>query len=315
VSALNYQPQVLRLQTNHDYCKRLPLDLCGDIMRTVKPLATHSVRMAVEGSSVARGTRPNWLDSASDIRFIDYSSEGEDTLLHVEVPKLGEAAHELYEQIELWDTKPAPEATAIDVFGQVISEVAAGNPESVWFDQPLLERLKQLGNLFSDQLLSLRLPRDGIAINKRVVQNAAQLSDRTPAPRQVRVVGVLDMIRHSTRSFGLKMPDGSEVHGVLENLEQVDSLRHLFGKPALVLGKAVYRPSGTLLRIDAQAVEDGDGQPALFAKVPPPRSRKPPVPRRVPSGQGWSGFSAFFGEWPGEETDEEWQEMLSELRR
>ena len=315
MSALNYQPQVLRLQTNHDYCKRLPLDLCGDIMRTVKPLTTQSVRMAVEGSSVARGARPNWLDSASDIRFVDYSSEGEDTLLHVEVPRLGEAAHEIYEQGELWDTKPAAEATAIDVFGQVISEVAAANPESVWFDRPLLARLKQLGKLFSEHLLSLRLPRDSVTVDKRVVQNAAQLSDRTPAPRQVRVVGVLDMIRHSTRSFALKMPDGAEVHGVVENLEQVDSLRHLFGKPALVLGKAVYRPSGTLLRIDAQAVENGEGQPVLFAKVPPPRSRKPPLPRRVASGKGWSGLSAFFGKWPGEETDEEWQEMLSELRR
>jgi hypothetical protein len=122
------------------------------------------------------------------------------------------------------------------------------------------------------------------------------------------------MIRHSTRSFGLKMENGSEVHGVVESSEQVESLRRIFGKPALVLGKAVYRPSGTLLRIDAQAVESGDGQPALFAKVPPPRSRKPPAPRRVAAGQGWSGLSAFFGKWPGNETDEEWEEMLSQLK-
>jgi hypothetical protein len=315
VSALNYQPQVLRLQTNHDYCKRLPLDLCGDIMRTVKPLATHSVRMAVEGSSVARGTRPNWLDSASDIRFIDYSSEGEDTLLHVEAPRLGEAAHEIYEQGELWDTKPAAEATAIDVFGQVISEVAAANPESVWFDRALLVQLKHLGKLFSEHLLSLRLPRDSVTVDKRVVQNAAQLSDRTPAPRQVRVVGVLDMIRHSTRSFALKMPDGAEVHGVVENLEQVDSLRHLFGKPALVLGKAVYRPSGTLLRIDAQAVESGEGQPALWSKVPPARSEKPKLQRERPTDRGRRGIAAFFGAWPGDETDEEFAAMLQDLRR
>src|SRR5947209_5931173 len=107
-----YQSQVLRLQTDSDYRKRLPIRLCGDLLRLLKPLMSYSVRMAVEGSSVAVGRMPTWLAAASDVRFVDYTRDGNDTLIHLDLPALGAAAPELYDQSELWPTKPAAEYTA-----------------------------------------------------------------------------------------------------------------------------------------------------------------------------------------------------------
>jgi hypothetical protein len=82
-----------------------------------------------------------------------------------------------------------------------------------------------------------------------VAANAQMLSDQTPLPRQVRVVGKLDMVRHRTRSFGLILDGGEEVRGVLVD-GTPELLQGYFGKDITVLGKAIY-PSGTLLRIDA----------------------------------------------------------------
>lgn len=129
------------------------------------------------------------------------------------------------------------------------------------------------------------------------------------------MVGNLDMIRKSTRSFGLQLDDASEIHGVLESSEDVERLREFFGRRVLVLGKAVYRPSGSLLRVDAHAVEMGEAQPGIFSKVPPPRNRRIPAPARKAQGQGWAALSGYFGAWPGDETDEQWAEMLLELKK
>ena len=63
--------------------------------------------MAMEGSSVAQGRPPGWVQRAADIRFTGYTHQGDDTLIGVEIPSLGEAAEELYRQRELWDTRPA----------------------------------------------------------------------------------------------------------------------------------------------------------------------------------------------------------------
>jgi hypothetical protein len=122
------------------------------------------------------------------------------------------------------------------------------------------------------------------------------------------------MIRHSTRSFGLKLEDGGEVRGVLETHEQMEDLKQFLGKKLLVLGRAVYRPSAKLLRVDAEGFETGEGQPLLFAKVPPARETRPALVRMKPVSHQRQGVPAFFGTWPGEESDEDFERILVELR-
>ena len=122
------------------------------------------------------------------------------------------------------------------------------------------------------------------------------------------------MIRHSTRSFGLKLEDGSEVRGLVKTREQTEELKQFLGKKLLVLGRAVYRVSGTLLRIEAEGFEAGEGQPRLFAKVPAAREIRPTIVPIKPASHQHQSVSAFFGTWPGEETDEDFERMLAELR-
>jgi len=318
---MRYEAQVIRLQTDSDYSKRLPINLCGDLLRFLKPLAAYSVRMAVEGSSVAIGRAPNWLAMASDLRFVDYTRDGNDTLIQLQLPVLGVAAPELYDQAELWATKPAPELTAVDVFSDVVGEVDRCDQDSLRYDRPLLRKLSGIRRVFSDHLQGVGLPRrsngksDMRFLTERTTHIAARLADCTPHPQEVRLVGQLDMIRRSTRSFGLQLDDGSEVQGVLENADEVEQMRNFFGKRVLILGRAVYRPSGSLLRIDAHGIEQGEGQPSIFSKIPLARSRRVPLTRKVSPGQGWDSFAAYFGGWPGDETDEQWNRMMLELKQ
>jgi len=127
----------------------------------------------------------------------------------------------------------------------------------------------------------------------------------------VRIVGKMDMVRHSTRSFGLVLTGGEEVRGVLQEGDP-DLLRAYFGKEITVFGKAVYRPSGSLLRVDAQEILDTTEGRAAFSVVPQAFIKAEKVERRVQGGK--SGVVAFFGTWPGEETDEELLAALGELR-
>jgi len=317
---MQYESQVLRLQTDADYSKRLPLSLCGELLRRLKPLMAYSVRMAVEGSSVGKGRSPSWLTAVSDIRFVDYARDGDDTLIQLSLPALGDGAPELYEQTELWPTTPSRLCTAANVLAEAVAEIDVANQDSLRYDRPLLRKLTGIEPVFSEHLRTILLPvhdngRPMQAVTSNTMSNAALLVDRTPPPQEVRLVGQLDMIRRSTRSFGLQLDDGSEVHGVLENSDEVEELKQHFGGRVLVLGKAVYRPSGALLRVDVHAIERGEGQPGVFSKVPPPRSRRLTVKRDAVRGQGWASFSSYFGKWPGDETDEQWEEMLAELQK
>ncbi|MBB6143987.1 hypothetical protein HNQ77_001936 [Silvibacterium bohemicum] len=137
------------------------------------------------------------------------------------------------------------------------------------------------------------------------------MSDQTPTPRQVRVVGKLDMVRHSTRSFGLLLADGTEVRGILSDGDP-DLLQRYFGGEITIFGKAVYRPSGTLLRIDAQEIVDTVEGRTAFSHVPLALTHQPRQDRKTQTSK--NGVSAFFGSWPGTETDQELLAALEELR-
>jgi hypothetical protein len=317
---LVYQAQSLVIDTKGKYGKRVPMDLCGDLFRQLYPMMGHSVRMAVEGTSATVGAQPAWLHRASDVRVLGFSEKHGKTLLKLEAPTLGDAAKDLYSQNAFWETRPPQEDTAINVFARVMLEVRKSNLESTLFDRPLLRRFSHLQSLFAHDLLSVLVP--GAAndteptalLDEQVVRNAAQLSDRTPPPAQIRLTGKLDMIRHSTRSFGLVTDEGSEVRGVLDSQEQTDSLKSFLGRRILVLGKAIFRPSGSLLRIDASGVETGEGQPSLFSKVPQARNACPQLVRNKTNDIQKRGVAAFFGTWPGEETDQDFDAMVKELR-
>lgn len=122
---------------------------------------------------------------------------------------------------------------------------------------------------------------------------------------------MLDMIRASTQSFAFILPSGEEVQGVLVKGNICD-FQGLLAKPIVVFGKAVYRPSGRLLRIDADKIEAGSDSDQFFGRVPPRIPAQPTV-RNVPNTVGKEGVNAIFGKWPGTETDEQVTEALDRL--
>lgn len=286
-------------------------------MGRISPLFVGSLRMAIEGASVASGRPPAWLERASDIRFVDYSHDRDDTLIALGLPRLGDAAIELYRQGELWDTRPNPDDTAFEVFRRVVDEVAAENNESSWYDRQLLTRLARMKRLFGSQIDAISLPGGtGVTrVTEKVAETAARLGASTPATRQVRITGLLDMIRHSTRSFSLGLESGEEVHGVMDSADGLTALPEFFGELVLVLGRAVYRPSGRLLRIDAAGMEDGADASPLFSKIPPPQTVRPSASGRWKvSETGNRGVPAFFGTWPGDETDADIDMLVKDIR-
>lgn len=165
-------------------------------MRGISPLIGGALRMAIEGASVGFGRPPGWLERASDVRFVDYTHDHDDTLIALGLPRLGDAAAELYQQGKLWDTRPNPDDTAFEVFRRVVDEVAAENNESSWYDRQLLTRLARMKPVFGSQVHAITLPSEfgSTRINEKVTETAARLGASTPATRHVRIAGVLDMI-------------------------------------------------------------------------------------------------------------------------
>jgi hypothetical protein len=314
---VNYVDQEIALTTVTEFGANVPLGISSALLQRLEDTARPCVRMAIEGASSSSGAPPAWLERASDIRTVGFSARGAQSILHVKAPTLGEAAPEVFDQPKLWPGMARAEDTVINLIGRVGHSVRRQETGSDMYDKRLLRHFSHWQRLFRRDVVEVHLPTsfDGSSIfatlDKTVGENARSLSDQTPLPRQVRIVGKLDMVRHSTRSFELLLDRGEGVRGVLQEGDP-EILQRYFGKEITVFGKAIYRPSGLLLRIDAQEILDTTEGRAAFSSVPEAFRKVHRVQRRLQNNK--VGVAAFFGTWPGDESDEELLTALGELR-
>ncbi|MEE9311818.1 MAG: hypothetical protein V3V10_05325 [Planctomycetota bacterium] len=307
----------ITLHSPESLAGRLPLDI-GRFLTLTGELSQKSVRLHLEGTSSGRGGRkPKWLEDATDVRLLGYKSNGNGlTTFGFEAPILGECTPDDVWQRQLFESNNNQHSdtnqrsdTPLDWVADAIDAINEQDRDSVLFDHSLLSSCKKFGNALGCKFdkaafAGSRISKDSPVVADSVTFEVAEsLDSSTPKPQAVRVLGVLDMLHYSQSKFSLKV-NGSQVPCVLLP-DQIKELSEFGNTDVIVQGKAVYRPSGKLLRIEVDHFENGKGQSEVWRKSPVivsgisirSKYRKPQGPR--------SGVNAFFGTWPGDETEEE----------
>jgi hypothetical protein len=216
----------------------------------------------------------------------------------------------------LWDDGPKPEATAFQLFGAALNDVRQRRTESDRFDPPLLRRISSYRRMLARGVERISMPDTVLAehggIDLITVNAATELSAATPHARRVRVAGRLDLMGKSQSVLKLHLP-GSVIVTALEGEQPVESLRDFFNREVVIEGAAVFSPSGSLLRIDADAISAAGAQDDFFRTVP-----KAVVETdyrklaRLRPGEP-SAYARILGSIPAEESDEEFATAVEEL--
>jgi hypothetical protein len=304
----------IRLTGDRARGARITASVLGDLTAVLLDATRGALRLRVEGRSTARGSLPAWLSGATDFEVVGI--EAGSTLLVVEAPTLIEAAPALFAQHSLFEPIDSSDS-AFGVMEQTLRAAVDGRSDSELFDQPLLSVFRRFERVLSAGFSSIELT-NGKAGAKRVIVDCGSVAavDRlirtTPEPQRTRVAGTLDTIRHSDRMFTLLVDDGKAVKGIADGFA-AGQLANLFGQSVTVAGTAFFRPSGSLLRIDADSIDPAGPEAAVWARVPAPLFRDADVTTlRQPQGMR-SGVNAIIGQWPGDETEEELAAALREL--
>ena len=316
---MNIERQDILLDSSQHFEGRLPTHHIGHLFSNLPLAIRGAVSMALRKRSKTRGRLPDWLLRASDIRFIGFGGNGS-TQLQFEVPSLGSAAKEIYAQRELFESsRPSEDKTGLDLLMQVIQDIELDKADSETFDPQLLTQVSRFNRFFkSSPFSSFHVTGSNASQIKEVIVNlethekCQRLYGSIPKPQRVRIVGVLDGIEASTQRFSLLLDSGDRIPGVFPE-ELSDSMQELWRTRTLVIGSAVYRVSGNLLRIEADSIESGEQTAGVFTRLPlPGRSRLDS--NRIRKTQGpRSGMAAIMGKWPGEETEEDIEAALEWL--
>ena len=297
---------------------RLPASLLHEAVGALLDGARLATRFAVEGQSVRNGPRPKWLDAACAVDVTGLTPGSAviameaPTLVEVDPVKIGSGGQRsLFED----DGENLGEQTAVDLFGQILASLVERSADEIVADRALLDGCARFAKVSGEgfdgvQLDGLRGRAEPLVIAAHHVREIELLRDETPPSQAVRVSGTLDTISASNANVALKLKDGATVPARMDNHDPAE-LRTLFGKPVVVSGVAHYRPSGRLLMVNVESIGKADAGDVLFETAPLSRER---LPVAAPVAQDESsGVSAFFGTWPGDESDEELLEALAAI--
>jgi len=294
-------------------------ELIGPVLSELHDTLQDAVRMGFLHSSKARGRVPAGLRAAADVRYLGHRADSDDaTILRFEVAPFGEVAEELFTQKQIWDDGPRADQTAFELLGEALNDVGTRRMESSRFDPGLLRRIGRYRALFrKDGLSRIALPDTTLAqpgqIDAEVVASARELSSVTPAPRRVRIAGRLDLMGASQGVLKLDLGREGIVTALWEGTEPIEELKALFNRDVVCEGQGVFRPSGSLLRIDADAIAPASDADAFFRQLPLAVARFDLSKSIRLRGGEAPVFASFLQSIPPEESDEEFASAVEEL--
>jgi len=268
-------------------------------------------------SSRPVGRIPDALKAAAEVRFVGVRSDKDDqTFVTFRVPRFKDAAPSLFEQGKFWDDTPPADATAFDLLGAALNDIAGQRSDSSHFDLPLLKHLAVY-----DRLLNRGIERIGLEgsaanaprIDHDVLQHAGALARSTPPSRRVRVAGRLDLMGASQGVLKIHVRAGVVVTALWNGAEPIEAHRDLFNKDVIIEGLGVFRPSGSLLRIEADALRPAGVQDEFFRELPKAVPVTDYAKRALLRPGEKSAFVAIRGAVPGEESDEDFAAAVEEF--
>ncbi len=290
-------------------------ELIGPVFTHLHDTLQDAVRMGFLYSSRARGRIPACLKAAAAVHYRGHSAnQAGSTLLHFEVPSFASVAGELFEQKLLWKEGPKPEQTAFELLGAALNDVRKRQKESNRFDRGLLQRVRGYRHILKRGITRIGLPdadlEEPSEIDQIAVDAASELCAATPTPRRVRVAGRLDLMAAKQSVLKVDVKEGVFVTAVWEGAEPVETLRDYFNRDVVIEGVGVFRPSGSLLRIDADAIAVAGVQDEFFRQLPTalvaPDYKA--MVRLRPGEQ--SPFNRILGSIPAEESDDEFADAV-----
>lgn len=284
--------------------------LLRDLLDVLVDATRRTIRLRTEGRSTARGADPDWLIDAADFEVLGFE-EGSTKIICRARP-VGEIAPHAFSQLDMFSPVDVS-MSGLELLEQMIADVQASNLDSDSYDDRVLEELGGLRKVFGHGIDSIGFGDDGsLELTPADLDRFSELRRRIPGPERVRVMGLLDSLTATRRAFQLKLADGSTVRGRFEE-PQEERFQELWNQHVLITGTADFKPSGLVRRVQTERLEPATDAHEIWAQQPRAfqTSFDPREFRRASQGKG--GLAMLVGQWPGDESDEEIEDILRRM--
>lgn len=310
---MNYK---IKIENAFEEEGKVDLRRLTDIAEGILHIAEGALQIRLTGISFSKGRKASYLNDALAIKLSGIHKGS--TVIDLECEPfektIDKVQYDLFKQDiykELLNDTPV--SLVIKSFNNALDE----NAPKDFLDKSLLLELKQFDNVFRSSEETIFFLNQGtiseLQLQKNDFSKIEILEKETPDPQHIILNGKIDVLEYSKTRAKIITKEGL-VEAILGNQIKPEEIRNYWGEEVTIVGTAYYKPGGNISFILIEKIfEPGSGD-EYFSFKPHSESVEQQISNQIKEKykQG-NPLKDIVGKWPGEESDEEFEQLLKEI--
>lgn len=291
----------------------IDLERLTKIADGIRKVSEGALQIRLKGISLTRGRKKVSLQDALKVSLTGIK-EGS-TILCLETEKFEKTLQSYQTDIFRAEAQAElPNETPISLFIKTFQNALTDDDHQDLLDKPLLRELKNLKKAFFNEEETMIFSNQGslpdLQLTQKDFKKIKVLEDEIPDPQHVVLNGVVELLQFSTLKVKIKTEEGI-VDGFLADDLSPEDIASFWGKEVTITGTSHFKPRGKSVIEIERVFEPGEGD-SYFSKRPKSETVEMQLERQIRE-KGSNPLAEIIGRWPGDETDEEFEQMLKAL--
>ncbi|MCZ4319910.1 hypothetical protein O4H26_13025 [Aequorivita viscosa] len=295
----------------------IDLDRIAFLAKSISNIAKGALQIRLGGISNKQGKKPKFLDEALNIRLKGIKESS--TLLELESPTFASSIKAI--QVNAFQpevSEELPNQTPMSLFMLAYQEAFDDNDyDKNLLDKALVKNLIDLKSFFrsnnEELIISNRGSLPELHLKKSDFNKIKLLEDSIPEPQNVVINGIIDILEHSKSKVTVKTEQGNLL-GNITNKFQQDVIKGFWGKDATIYGIGHFKPNGKLHYVEIKRIYESTEEDKYFSKIPFSENVLQQIQKQSSKSPARNWMNEIAGKWPGQESDEEFEKLLKELK-
>ena len=307
---MNYEIKIEHAQEANG---AIDLDRLTKIADSIRKISEGALQIRLKGISLSRGRKKISLQDALKVSLTGIK-EGS-TILCLETEKFEKTLQSYQTDIFRAEAQAElPNETPISLFIKTFQDALTDEDHQDLLDKPLLRELKNLKKAFFSEEETMIFSNQGslpdLQLTPKDFRKIKVLEDEIPDPQSVVLNGVVELLQFSKLKVKIKTEEGI-VDGFLADDLSSEDIASFWGKEVTITGTSHFKPRGKSVIEIKRVFEPGEGD-TYFSKRPKSETVEMQLERQIRE-KGSNPLAEIIGKWPGDETDEEFEQMLKAL--
>jgi hypothetical protein len=306
---MNYDIKILN---NYEGKGRIELNRMAFLSSHVKSIAQKALLLQLYGYS--KVSLPTKFQKYLNIFLMPTQHDGDNTLLTLDADNFSNLPVQLDAFRDKTDLNTlTPMALVIKTFTAALND----NEDKNLLDEPIIDELIKFKKFFNNDtesiLLSNRQSIPEIQFSVKEIDKIEALYKTIPTPQKTVINGTIDEMKFSRKQLVLITADKQRVVILPQSDELLIEVKDFFGKEITLTGMAHFKPGGQLSYVKLENFTEPGKSDKFFSHKPNKMSVHQQIALQIRDGKKRNPLDDIIGKWPGNETDEEFEQMLKSL--